>query len=461
MSSPPPPSSPPSSSSPSAPSPPGPPWTATFSVLRGMFADALGLLDSLAAEHGGLLRIPVAGEWVWLISEPDYVEHILKDNAKNYVKSSMYEDMRPLLGNGLLTSEGELWKRQRRLAQPAFHHRHLETFSRITAEEVERTLAGWAPGQTLDMAHAMMELAFRIATRTLFGADLAADLEAAHHHFGVVARAIVVRSRELLKLPIGWPTPNNRRYTSAVKALDALVFKLIAARRAEPAAAASRRDADLLGLLLAAKDEDTGEGMDDKQLRDEVLTFLLAGHETTATSLAWELYLLAQHPAEQARARAEAQALPGPPSFADLKQLAYVRRVVDEGLRLYPPVWWFERSALNPDQLGPYAVPAGTRLALSPWLSHRKADRWEAPLRFDPDRFLPERAAGRHRFAYYPFAGGPRVCIGNTFSLVTSTQALGAILQRFGVEPVPERPIELEPLVTVRSKTGVHLRLTA
>jgi cytochrome P450 len=214
-----------------------------------------------------------------------------------------------------------------------------------------------------------------------------------------------------------------------------------------------------LGLLLAAVDEETGRGMEDEALRDEVLSFLFAGHETTANSLAWCLHLLAAHPEEQERLHAEVAALGRAPTSADLPALPRCRRALDETLRLYPPAWWLERRAIADDTLGGFVVPAGTRVALSTWLTHRHPGFWEDPLRFDPDRFLPARAEGRHRYAYYPFAAGPRGCIGAASAMVILTLALTTILGAWRVHPVPARPVRLEPLIAVRSATGVHLRV--
>jgi cytochrome P450 len=436
--------------------PPGLGWTSTFSVIRAFQADALGLLERLHADHGDVVRFPVATDTVWLVTHPNHVQHVLKDNAKNYTKGRVYDDVRPVLGRGLITNEGESWLRQRRLAQPAFHGRHLEGFSQVAAEETERMLATWNAGETRDVSHDVMGLAFRIACRTLFGADTDVDIDEADRQFTAATRAAVLRTREVLKLPLGAPRPNNIRYRRAIAWLDTLVYRLIAERRARGV-----DRADLLGMLLSARDEDTGEGMDDRQLRDEVLTFLFAGHETTANTLAWALHLLATSPAELDALRADLATLPGPPRFADLPNVPRLRRIVEETLRLYPPVWWLERCNVAEDQLGAYTVPPGTRLALSAWVTHRLPEFWSDPLRFDPDRFLPARVEGRHKFAWYPFAGGPRICIGNTFAMVTTCQALGAVLHRFRVSPAPGHVVITEPLVTVRPKGGIPLRIHA
>ena len=377
----------------------------------GRPGDLKTLLEA-TARHGDVVCLVEAPQRVFLVSHPDHVKHVLQDNHANYRQNTR---RKVLMGaKSLALSSGEEWRKRRRLLQPLFHQQRLAALAGAMTAATERMLARWeeaAPRQAaprqVDVAKEMIDLTLDILIEGLLGGE--ADRR------GGLRRAVTtafeyfnVRLRRAKPLPVAVPTPGNLRLLLALSRLKGTVARTVAERRA----AGSAGD-DLLSLMIAAHDEQTGESLDDSQLLDELMMLLVMGHMTTAMAATWTWHLLARHPEVEERVRAEhAEALGGRlPRFEDLPRLAYTRRVLEESLRLYPPSWSMGRLALGDDELGGCLIPAGSLLTLSPWVTHRRPDLWEEPERFDPDRFLPERAAARPRFAYYPFGGGPRVCI--------------------------------------------------
>jgi cytochrome P450 len=419
--------------------------------------DPFGYPAALAAEFGDVVRIPgpFRGH---ILFHPDHVKHVLQDNNRNYVKGKLIAKAKPLLGEGLFTSEGDFWRRQRRLAQPAFHRQRIESFATTMTDATSRALDRWQSARQapLDLMAAMSDLTLGIVGRTLFSIDLAGDTNE-------VGRAMLVALEHLthlvthpFALPLALPTPRNLRFRRARRDLDRVVFDIIAQRRRTGADAP-----DFLSMLLQASDADTGERMSDRQLRDEVMTFVLAGHETTAVTLAWTWHLLADHPDVESRVRAEVAAALGSrvPTIADLPQLRFTRQVIDETLRLFPPVSGIGRQAINTDEVGGFEIPANSIIFLSPYVTHRHRDWWDNPDQFDPDRFTPERSASRHRFAYFPFSGGPRLCIGNEFALMEAQLILAMIVQRYRLTRVPGHTPQPELRVTMRPRNGVLMTL--
>ncbi len=399
-------------------------------------------LSRLHATYGDVVQTRVGFSEIFLVNDPDLIRHVIQRNHSNYAKGPSYALLRYVLGNGLLTSEGAFWLRQRKLAQPAFHGSMMARFSRIFSSKSAAMLDRWRPGSVVDLHEEMMRLTFDMVGEALFGAD-------AHEQAREVSVALsdalgqfdrYVRWAQLLppgvSLPKRPPTPGIR---GVVARLDAVVSGIIEARLRAP-----EPGDDLLGLLLSARDE-AGEPMSPAQLKDEVMTLILAGHETTANLLTWALWLLAARPELAAR-------IPEEPGLA--------RRVLEETLRLYPPAWAFGRKALQPDVLGGYTVPAGASVQICPWTLHRHPDLWTRPLDFDPDRFLAERSGDRHRFAYLPFGGGPRICIGKAFALVEAETVLEALAARFSLSLVGEA-ITPVPSVTLRPSGPVTARLQA
>jgi len=389
----------------------------------------------------------------YLVNKPDYIEQVLLTNQQNYVKSQFARTaLGPLLGDGMLLSEGAFWRRQRGIAAPAFHHRRIAGMIDATGAETEAMLARWqGRHEPFNVAAEMMGLTLSIIARTMFSIDVGSEIETIRQ----LMDEVVARPASLLDvfgLPSWLPRFYSRRFRAAVAAFDALVARLVAERRAE-----TGDRGDLLSMLLAARDPETGAGMDDKLLRDEILTIFLAGHETTANALSWCWFLLAQHPEAEARLHAELDRVLGgrTPGFADLAELKYTRMIFDEALRLYPPAHTIARTALGEDHLGGVRIRPGAAIFISIYVTHRNPTLWPEPDRFDPDRFAPEAVAGRHRFAYLPFSGGPRICIGNSFAVAEAQVILATIAQRHRLRLAPGRPVEPIAQVTLRPKHGI------
>ncbi len=433
----------------------------------GFFAplahEPLAFLERLAAEHGDYVSFRMLHERLYLVNDPAGIRHILADNGRNYEKSKSYETLRPLLGEGLLTAEGASWMRQRRLIQPEFTRARLATFAPRMVEITRAMLARWKPlaasGAPFDMAVQMVRLTLAIVGDALFQTDISGAQAAG---VGAAIRFLLAdadaRLSSLVQLPRWLPTPQNRRVRRAKSRVDALVGQMIEARRRGGAGGD-----DLLGRMLAAQDEDA-RGLSSRQLRDQVLTLVSAGHETTALVLCWCFYLLAQHPEVLARLRAELDRQLGgrAPEVSDFAALTYTRQVFEEAMRLYPPVWIVERRALADDHVGGYTIPAGGWVLISSWLTHRHPRLWKEPGAFRPERFAKSgSSAKRPRYAYYPFGGGPRSCVGKHFALMELWVVLSMVLQRFDLELAEPAPKALLPQITLRPRGGLRMRIRA
>ena len=411
-------------------------------ALPGFRRDALATLLNATREHGDAVRIDLGPQRFTLLSHPDHVRHVLQHNPGNYAKG--YDKLRALLGNGLVLNEGESWLRQRRLMQPAFHRRRIARFAEVVTAETEEMLGRWdarSPGgQSLDVAREMTRLAQGIIVKTMFGSDVGPEGDEIAKAFDVALSGINLRF--LLPLWFGrLPVPANRRFERALATLDSTVHRIVQERRREA------RDGtdDLLSMLMEARDEESGEAMSDRQLRDEVMTVYLAGHETTAMALSWLWYLLSKNPESARKVREEVADVAGHGALGveHLPRLSYTRMVVDETLRLYPSAWLLSRKAIEDDRIGPYLIPAGTTLFLSPFVTHRRPDLWENPEGFDPERFAPGRDDGGPRYAYFPFGGGPRLCIGNNFALMEATLIVASVARRYRLDLVPGREVKV------------------
>jgi cytochrome P450 len=449
---------------------PGPRGSVLGGSLRALREDELHLLVDAANRYGDVVRIELgpraAHVTAHLLRQPDHIHHVLFEARQDYPKSFTYDLLRRALGNGLVTSEGELWTRQRRLIQPMFRHSTVSAFARIMAAASEDLAERWAGlarrGEPVDVAAEMMRLTLDIVGRALFSADLTVSAAEIGTAVGVIVRDVVDRLTSPVGLATlvvpGLPTPANRRTRRALATLDAVVARLVARRRALPD---KQRPADLLSMLLAARDDETGQAMSDRQIRDEVMTFLIAGHETTANALAWTWYLLSLHPLVGQRLREELRGvLSGRlPTAGDVDKLHYTRAVVQEAMRMYPPVAVIERDASRDDDIGGYDVAAGTTVIISPWVCHRNPQFWSAPEAFNPDRFLGEQAAHHVRYTYLPFGAGPRQCIGAGFALQEATIALAVLARRFNAELVPGHPVEPQFGVTLRPRWGLIMML--
>lgn len=419
---------------------PGPRGAPVIGIVGPFLRDPTNFMLQAVHRYGSMVRLKLGPRNLLLVAHPDMVRRVVQENVRNYEKR--YGQIGDLLGNGLVTSNGEQWLQQRRLMQPAFHHQRIAGFVAAMVAETERFMQRWSEAaqqqRPIDASAEMMHLTQAIIVRTMFSGDLGGDGERIGNAFTEVLAHVVGRSFQVVKPPADWSTPANRRYRAALAFLESTVYGMIEGRRRS-----GERPNDLLSMLLDAQDADTGAVMDDRQIRDEVMTIFFAGHETTASTLAWALALLSTHPTIRRRLEAEYEQVLGgrTPTLADLPQMPYNRAVIDEVLRLYPPGWLFSRYALADDQLGEYHIPAGSVLSISPFVLHHLPEFWEHPEGFDPERFLPERSANRHKFAYLPFLSGPRKCIGDGFALIEMQLVLPMLLQRFQLSAIPGRPV--------------------
>ena len=439
--------------------PPGPRGYPIVGVLPNLRSDPLRTFLDAADRYGDLVHMKAGPYHGFLLSEPAHIRHVLQENARNYHKSPLYDRLRDSLGNGLLTSEDSLWLRQRRLAQPAFHRQKLAAMADAMVACADQMLDRWdavaSVGGTIDVVAEMMALTQAIIVRTMFSTDLGATTDIVNRTWPIINRRIG-ETFWATKLETSLPLPANRRFWRALAELEAVVYRIVADRRQT-----GRDEPDLLSMFLSARDEETGAGMTDRQLRDEVMTMLLAGHETTSLALSWTYYLLSRHGDAERRIADEVdrEIGGGRITFAHLERLTCTRRAIEESLRLYPPAWGFSRQAMGDDEIGGYRIPKGSLVYLIPFVIHRRPALWPDPDRFDPDRFAPEHEAARHRFAYIPFGGGPRGCIGNQFAMVEAQLIVAAIARRYRIAVVPGQDIRPEPLITLRPAPGIRARL--
>ncbi len=448
---------------------PLPPALPTWNPLGHVFAfrrDA-PLLFLRGALQGDAVRMRVGDRHIFALYHPDHVSHVLVGNAANYTKRTRgYEALRALLGQGLLTSEGETWRKERRIVQPAFQVTRMAGFARTmavaTLELAERWETAAREGQVLDMAAQMSQLTLRIAGETFFSMDISQASGEVGQALDTVLSGFI---RGVLNpLAARLPLPATFRHRAAIRTLHAVVDDIVRRRRAALASGQAAGN-DLLGMLLAARDEETGEGMSDAQLRDEILTMLLAGHETTANALAWTLYRLSQHADVDQRLHSELMTTPeGPMSQESLSQLRWLDLTLRETLRLHPPAWVESRKAIADDEVGGYRVPAGAFVFLSQYAIHRNPRLWTDPERFDPERFLPERqtcpdGSPRPRLAWFPFGAGQRKCIGEHFAMIEMKIVLSILARRFSFSLLPGRRVEHEATVTLRPRGGLPMRV--
>lgn len=440
--------------------PPGPHGYPVLGVLPQVWRDPLQFFLRAGVEYGPVSRFEMGSKPFYLITGPEEVKHVLQDNHRNYRKG--YDQAKPLMGNGLVTSEGDFWLKQRRLIQPMFNRSRLAFFSGFMTQATAEMLARWdslaARGETVDVAEEMMHLTQTIIVRAMFSTDIGDQAKALGAAFDETLRYL---NRVLFSpspLLTSLPTPANRRHKQALQFLDEFICGLIRSKRR------SGEDTnDLLSLLVFTRDEETGEGMDDRQIRDELMTIFLAGHETTANTLAWTWYLLSLNPEVESRLVAEIDAVLGgkPSEFDDLKNLTYTPLVLHEALRLYPPAWMFARHAIEDDVVGGFTIPKGEMLMFSPYVTHRLPQHWEDPEQFDPERFLSERSQNRHKFAYFPFGGGPRLCLGNNFALIEAQLVMTRVLQSFRLHLAAGAEVRPTPIATLQPRPGVPMKLEA
>jgi cytochrome P450 len=423
--------------------------------LLDLRRDSLGFFLGLSRRCGDVGYFHAGPRRVVFVNSPELINTVLVQHADNFEKTpNMRNYLGPVLGNGLLTSLNAFHKRQRKLIAPAFQHRHVAGYADIMAGYAERIQAGWSDGATIDIALEMMRLTLAIVSKTLFDTELGREADEIGEALTVAIRYTIDKFSALVQVPSTWPIPGNRSFRRARARLDATIYALIDERRRS-----GDDHGDLLSMLLSAQDEDDGSFMTDLQVRDEVMSLFLAGHETTANALAWTWYLLAQHPGVYARLREELQSvLAGrTPTAEDLRALPFTLQVLKESMRLYPPVWVLGRQAIRAMTLGSYELPAGMVVTISPYALHRRPDLFPLPGTFDPERFTPDREKLLPRNAYIPFADGPRVCLGNHFAQMEGQLILATLAQRVAFDPVPGRRVKPEPLITLRPKGGIEV----
>jgi enediyne biosynthesis protein E7 len=413
----------------------------------GSTDDSLERMIELFETHGDTYRVfvPARGSYTYVIHHPDDVKRVLVSNHRNYTKGIGLDRVKILLGKGLMTSEGELWKRQRYMMQPFFHRRVVTEFARVIAQANERFIARWEEisrrGAPVNLTDEMSELTLEIVLRSIIGSDL-----------DRLTRELGVNPFEVVTKEQG----RNLQFAFKFRSLTKLIAQLIARRRAS-----AEEHFDFLGMLLGARDKDSGAPMPERELIDEVLTLIVAGHETTASALNWTWYLLSQHPQVEARLHQEIDAageLPAP-TLAQMEALTYTQQVINEALRLYPPGWLLSRRTIEADELGGYTVPPGTNVLLPLYLLHRHPGFWSEPARFMPERFAAEQEGARPRFAYMPFAAGPRHCIGETLAVYEMLMHLYKLARHYRLRYVPDKPLELEAQINLRTRYPLHMKL--
>lgn len=429
-------------------------------VLPGMLRDAPGTLLAAAAAHpDALFALRVGPVELPVICQPEHIHEVLVANADDYTKAGMWAATKPLLGDGLVTSDGETWKRQRKLMQPLFSPRHLSGLADLMVRAIAAQVDELASRQgEVELGLEMTLLTQRVLMETLFGASLdPVEARAMGEHLNT-AFAAMNKRLFLYWLPEWCPRPGDREFRSSIAAIDQFLARMVADRRANPV-----ERGDMLNQLLSARDPETGEGMSDKAVRDELITLFVAGLDTTAVTLTWMFWLLEQHPDVDARLRAEvAEVLAGRlPTMADLPRLTYTKQVMQESMRLYPPAWIFPRYTPGGTTVGGRAIPAGTSMLVSPYLAHRDPAQWPDPETFNPERFNAEQSAGRHRMAYIPFGAGGRQCVGMHFAIMEGVFAAAVLVQRLRPRLVPGHKVEVAAMSTLKPRHGMRMTMEA
>jgi cytochrome P450 len=437
--------------------PPGPKGKLITGVMREFNRDTLGFIERLQRDYGDVVRSRFLYLYAYFIYNPADIETLLTTDAKSYRKARSLRSpfFYRLVGNGLVTSEGDFWRRQRRLAQPAFHRQRISSYGDIMVQYAQRAMTNWKDGEERDISRDMTRLTLELVVKTLFNSDVSNDAD----HVGAILSQIVkpFASQATLK----WiadnrlPTPDHRRYFKAVSEIDRIVYRIIAERRAN-----GSDEGDLLSMLLQAQDED-GSQMSDAQLRDEVMTLFLAGHETTALALSWSWYLLATHRHAEQKFHAELDEVLGgrAPDVSDLPNLKYTEMIAKEAMRLYPPAYAVGREAMEDTEIGGYRVPRGTQLFAFQWVTHRDPRFFERPNEFEPERWASEAIQRLPKYAYFPFGGGPRQCIGNYFAMMEVVLLMATIGQRFRFSLAEGFQMEVLPVLSLRPKNGIKVKL--
>jgi cytochrome P450 len=438
--------------------PPGPRGLEVFQAVYRSRMNILDAFKTVVRKYGDIVSYSVSDLDVYIVTRPEDVQHVLQTNHRNYKKAVTYKALEPVLGNGLLLSEGDFWLRQRRLVAPMFHRKQVRRFAEIMVEEAHKVVdeLGRAAdsGREVDVASIMSRLTLAIVGRVLFNRDIGRKSDDIGEAMEELFRDVNRRITSLWSIPLEVPTPHNLKMRGYISQLTELVDEMIEARR-------GREDEhqDLLSMLLLAEDEDTGERMTDKQIRDEVMTFVLAGHETTSNALGWTFMLLSEHPTVRRKLQAEIDEHwdEERDPVEQVRELTYLEQVLDESMRLYPPAWTIEREPIEDDEIRGYHIPAGCVLVTAPYLVHHNPDVWENPEGFDPERFTPERKQEHHRYAHFPFGGGPRMCVGADFAIMEAKLILAEVMRRFDLNLAGYADVELEANVTLHPMEGLPM----
>ncbi|MGI9166311.1 MAG: cytochrome P450 [Pyrinomonadaceae bacterium] len=437
-----------------APLPPGPKGHPILGVMPEFNRDTLRFITR-CRDYGDVVRARFLYVTAYFLYHPNDIEYVVSTNAKNFVKAMSLRSnfFQRLVGNGLLTSEGEVWKRQRRLAQPAFHRQRISVYGDVMVDFTQRMISTWREGEIRDIHRDMMRLTLEIVVRTLFNADVSQDADKVGRVLSQIVKPFASQATVKWILDNRLPTTAHRRFHREAQQIDDIVYRIIAERHAS-----GLDQGDLLSMLLEAQDED-GSQMTDKQLRDEVMTIFLAGHETTALTLSWTWYLLAQNPAVEEKFHAELDEVLGGrlPAMEDLQRLKYTDMIVREAMRLYPPAYGLGREAIEDCEIGGFRVPRKTQVFMFQWVTQRDPRFFPEPDAFQPERWTEEFANGLPKYAYFPFGGGPRFCIGNTFATMEILLVLVTIGQRFRLSLAPDHPVSILPAMSLRPRDGIQV----
>ena len=435
--------------------PPGPKPHFPIGNFPLAHANPLATFEQWTREFGDIFYYRAGWLRVYFLNHPDYVESVLVNQYQNFRKDRVVRNTRWIFGDGLLTNEGAPWLRQRRIIQPAFHRERIAGYANTMTSYTQAVMGSWQDGDTRDIHQDMMRLTLKIVAKLLFGLEVDEESEKIAHSLNTLigqgAGGRMILPPFLRYLPVSAMAKVRR----AARQLDAIAYRIIRERRAD-----GNMNGDLLSMLMQARDDD-GTSMTDKQLRDEAITFLLAGHETTALSLSWAWYLLSQNPEAEQKLHQELQQVLGgrAPEAADMPQLTYTEKVIKEAMRLYPPGWAVARTALKDCQVGGYRLRRGDNVVISQWVMHHDARFFTNPEKFDPDRWSPDRTATVPKYAYFPFGAGPRGCVGQSFAMMEATLLLATLAQRFTFQLVPDHPVVPMPSVTLRPKHGIRMVL--
>ena len=441
--------------------------TSIIGAAKDFAEDPFRFYETFIPKYGDLFRIksvffilrPEFDHMV-VISNPDMVKHVMLDNNRNYVKSTAYNALKLLLGNGLLTSEGDFWRKQRKLMQPGFHRERLASFVKTYSDVTQEMIQRWSEledGAEIDASEEFMQITLDIVCRAMFSSDVSDAIEVVNREFDYANQKLINRIKAPIPIPLSFPLPHIRRERNSYEAIKNVVANIIEKRRGS-----NEHYDDLLAMLMEVEDADTGEKMSNQQIQDEVITIFLAGHETTAVAMSWLVHCLDENPEVVEKIlEEEKRVLKGSvPTIENLQSLEYTRMVIDETLRLYPPVWVIGRHSVEADVIGGYDIPKNTNCLIPLYYMHRDPKHWEDPEQFKPERFSKENSKGRHKFVYFPFGGGPRLCIGNNFALMEMQVIVPMMVRAFKMAKPKNFTFKKEPLITMRPNPHMKMVIT-